>query len=539
METRHAARSERGHLVRNLASASRSTSGTGPVADADHATRSPAPDSATDPARGAALARLLLERFGAARFERYFGVAPAVRFGPDGLEIEVPTGFLATLLDRRFKDEVLAAARDATGAAPQQVRFIAQRPGPDAEATPSPQNTPAPPPAPSPSRHAAPGPARSRAQRLAHADRHNLAHFAVGPDNRLAYEVVAALASDAPDLPRLVVLHGPCGSGKSHLLFGAALRAGQTRPGALVRALSADQFTTDYVTALRSGRLEHFRSTLRKADLLAIDDIGVLATRPATQNELVLLLDAVAARGGRVLVSAASLPRQIEGLSEPLVSRLMGGVVASVGLPDEPTRAALASRFAARRGIRLEPDAALAIAHALPNSASARDVEGLVVKVEAIHRLLDGCIAASSSRPGERGIGVGTVRRALDRDSAPRVASAATLARQPVRFPAILAAVCERLAVAPEEVLASGRHATVVAARSLCAFVARRATTMSFPEIARALGRPNHSTVITACQRVARQIHDGIAIPLGPQGTPCSLQSLAHDILNHVRGVDK
>jgi len=62
---------------------------------------------------------------------------------------------------------------------------------------------------------------------------------------------------------------------------------------------------------------------------------------------------------------------------------------------------------------------------------------------------------------------------------------------------------------------------------------------MSFPEIARALGRPNHSTVITACQRVARQIHDGIAIPLGPQGNPCSLQSLAHEILNHVRGVDK
>lgn len=539
METRHAARSERGHLVRNLSPASRPLTATRPPAAADLA-----PDpSAVDAAPGAAVARLLMQRFGAARFERYFGVAPAVRFGPDGLEIEVPTGFLATLLDRRFKHEVLAAARDATGAAPQGVRFVAQRPVPAADLSGEPAALTG---EPAPSRAASPNTAlpaahvatRSRAQRLAHADRHNLAHFAVGPSTRLAYEVAAALASDAPDLPRLVVLHGPCGSGKSHLLFGAALRAGQTRPGALVRALSADQFTTDYVTALRSGRLEHFRSALRNADLLAIDDIGVLATRPATQNEIVLLLDAIAARGGRVLVSAASLPRQIDGLSEPLVSRLMGGVVASVGLPDEPTRAALASRFAARRGIRLEPDAALAIAHALPNSASARDVEGLVVKVEAIHRLLDGCLV-STSLPAEHAIGVGTVRRALDRDSAPRPSGTAPLARQPVRFPAILAAVCERLAVAPEEVLASGRHATVVAARSLCAFVARRATTMSFPEIARALGRPNHSTVITACQRVARQIHDGIAIPLGPQGNPCSLQSLVHEILNHVRGVDK
>lgn len=493
-----------------------------------------------------AIARCLQQRFGAARFERYFGVAPAVRIAavdaegaPAALEIEVPTGFLATLLDRRFKAEVLAAACEATGAAPSDVRFIAvagHGPETPASAVPTPESKPSARPATAPR-------AKARAQRLAVADRYNLAHFHPGEASgtRLAYEAAARLAAEEAAPMGLVYLHGACGTGKTHLMQGGALRFSQVRASATVRVVSADQFTTDYVAAVRTGKVESFRASLRGADLLCVDDVGVLAGRPSTQKELVYLLDAVAARGGRVCVTGHALPRGLVGLNDALVSRLAGGVVAEVSAPGVETRVLIASGVARRRGIELDPAAARVLAESLPASASVRDLEGLVVKVEAIHRLLDGLT-------GSGRVGVMTVKRALGSalDEMGRgwgragtgANSAGTFAPagRPVRFGAILEAACAQIGVAEAEVMASGRHALVVMARSLSAYVARQATTMSFPEIARALGRPNHSTVITACQRVAKQIASGTRVLAGPERVEIGLAELAERILGAVRG---
>ena len=78
--------------------------------------------------------------------------------------------------------------------------------------------------------------------------------------------------------------------------------------------------------------------------------------------------------------------------------------------------------------------------------------------------------------------------------------------RRPIQIESISANVCRSLRVDLGEMMGRGRHARVVLARSVVAYLSRRLTTLSFPEIARAMGRPNHSTVITAQKRLSEQL---------------------------------
>lgn len=78
--------------------------------------------------------------------------------------------------------------------------------------------------------------------------------------------------------------------------------------------------------------------------------------------------------------------------------------------------------------------------------------------------------------------------------------------------------------------MASGRHQLVVLARALCVHAARESTNMSYPEIARALGRPNHSSVITAHQRIKQQLGEDLRVYLGPERGETMVADLAQRV---------
>src|SRR5690606_38552303 len=99
----------------------------------------------------------------------------------------------------------------------------------------------------------------------------------------------------------------------------------------------------------------------------------------------------------------------------------------------------------------------------------------------------------------------------------------------------ILDVVCRRLGVEKSELLASSRHRRIVLARGLVSYLAREMTTLSYPEIARAVGRRNHSTVLTAGRRLSEQLDRGESVELDPQTAAISLRELVdqlrHDLL--------
>jgi chromosomal replication initiator protein len=351
-------------------------------------------------------------------------------------------------------------------------------------------------------------PVRARAtiaELTGEASRQTFDALVVGASNQMA---VAAARSVARGETGLVVLHGPCGLGKSHLLRAIAHEVVRTRPGAVVRCVSAEGFTNEFIQAVRANKVEAFRKAFRTCDLLCVDDVHFLASKEATQQELLHTLDAAAMSGTLVALACDEHPREVARFSERLVSRCMSGPVVRVEPPDAEMRGRLVRHIAARRGLALEDAAVALIAdrgghvglRQLP--ASVRDLEGMVIQIEAVRTLLPELSCDEDSGP-ERRVGVVLVRKALGLTEG---TPAARVARRPIQVSEIMDAVCACVGAEAREVMGKGRHQRIVLARSLVAHLSRRLTTMSFPEIARAMGRPNHSTIITAQKRLEREM---------------------------------
>jgi len=131
----------------------------------------------------------------------------------------------------------------------------------------------------------------------------SLASFVAGPCNKLALYSAEMVVRDPGKITPLFV-HGPTSVGKTHLLEGiwsAERRAGR---GATSVYLSAEQFTSQFLEALRGGGLPVFRRKYRGVRLLLLDDLHFLAGKRATQIELTHTVETLL-REGRQLVFAA------------------------------------------------------------------------------------------------------------------------------------------------------------------------------------------------------------------------------------------
>ena len=324
--------------------------------------------------------------------------------------------------------------------------------------------------------------------------RHHLEEFVVGPSNELAFAAASRVADDDASLAGTpLFIHGGCGLGKTHLLQGICNRLKHRDPSAKVHYTTGEQFTNEYITAVRTNKLDQFRRRMRQMDLLAVDDIHFIANKAATQQEFLHCFDHIELSGARVVLASDSHPKLIKQFTEALVSRCVRGMVVQIHEPDQETRIRLVRALAERRNMVMQPNAAKELAMRVDGSV--REMEGLLTKLHALASL------SSSNRLGgiTDPIGHTLVQRLFD-------AEESSGRRRPIRFDDIIDAVSADLNIEQGKILGSSRNKHTVLARSATVYLARQMTSMSYPEIATAMGRKTHSTVITAAQRMQKQI---------------------------------
>jgi chromosomal replication initiator protein len=484
----------------------------------------------------ARISRRLAEQVGPERFGRVFGDGTRLTLVGDTLDLGVDSAFMADWIGRRLHDDIEAAAASEAGR-PVRLR-ISVDPGirdrqprraldshREGTADHHPRRTPHA----GESRHQVGPGARSDAGSeprnawrsnpvpscrsasldleigLPLDDRYRLDRFVVGQTNRMAHaSATRVVVPEEQGGWKLLFLHGSCGVGKTHLLQGVARRFAEHHPGRRICYTTGERFTNQYIAALRENRIEAFRRALRRIDLLCLDDVHFLANKRATQDELLHTLKSIDLTGARLVIASDEHPQHITRIADHLVSRFMAGVVMGIDPPDEDLRQRLVDEFARRRGLQLAPAVASAVAH-LP-FASPRELEGAVAKVDAVHQLVmtDGGLTLN------REVGMCTFRQAFPQPEPRR--------RGPIKVTEILDRVSARIGVEVGDVLGSSRHRRVVAARSITSFLARRLTTLSFPEIAHAMGRPNHSTIVTATRRIEDKIRESACVEIGTTG---------------------
>lgn len=177
--------------------------------------------------------------------------------------------------------------------------------------------------------------------------------FVVGSGNRVA--AGAALhAAEAPGRrynPLLIA--GPSGVGKTHLLMAIGQRARVLDPEMVVYFESGDDFVDRVTSSLGDGTLDALRGAAAGIDLFLLDGLEQVAGKGRTGEELHWLISGLVGRGAQVVVSAGAAPAEIPGLDPGVVESLRGGLHVEIGAPEDDTRLAIVERLVAEQGYDL------------------------------------------------------------------------------------------------------------------------------------------------------------------------------------------
>jgi Bacterial dnaA protein len=234
--------------------------------------------------------------------------------------------------------------------------------------------------------------------------------YVVDPANRLA----AAAARRVADRPGAsynpLLIYAASGLGKTHLLHAIGNLAREQNPNIAIAYDTVDHLMESADAALALGDQESFREQLRGRRMLLLDDAQRLANRPDAQEELLHVWDALATRGGQIVLASDRPPNELEGLDARLRTRLSAGLVTDIAPPDQDTRVALVARWVAALGQSLAPGVAESLARTafsnirelqggLNRVLAVQELEERLVGVEEVSRLLG--LAAAQRRSEE------------------------------------------------------------------------------------------------------------------------------------------
>jgi chromosomal replication initiator protein len=454
-----------------------------------------------------AVHRALAGRVGAERYAVWFG--RGVRMEPCGttLRIAAADTFRLDYLRRMFRGDLLAAARSVAGSElqlefildPQIAALLAPASGGASEAPKGPCSADAPPrteerdqtrpaivPLALPQQAEFPAPAAPARRPFA-----SLHEFIASEPNRVAASA-AITAAERPGTYSPLTLIGPPGSGKTHLLEGIWRHARSERKLARVIYLPAEQFTNQFLDAIRQSGTPLFRRKIRDAEMLLIDDVQFFAGKQSTQVELVHTIDALLRAGRQLVLGADRSPAELSTIGPEIGARLAGGLVCRLEPADYATRLGILQQLAARQHIEAPADVLAWLASQLDGDA--RHLAG------ALNRL------RAAREAHEQPIDLPFAEMAL--------ADLIHAGRRPVRLPDIVEAVADVFGVSQSELQSSSKAASATLPRMLIMFLARKWTRAALSEISRTLGRKSHSTVVSAQHKVTEWLADGKTVSL-------------------------
>ena len=208
--------------------------------------------------------------------------------------------------------------------------------------------------------------------------------FVVGSSNRYLYAAAKAVAENPSESYNPLFIYGGAGLGKTHIMHAIANHIKQNHPLKNVLYATCEKFTNDLISTIRQGKAYaeggmNFRNKYRNVDVLIIDDVQFLAKKQSTQEEFFHTFNELYSQNKQIVLSADCLPKEIEFLSDRLITRFEGGLMAQVLPPDIETKIAILQKKAEMRKYILSLDVALFLAENSDNDV--RSLEGMLNKV--------------------------------------------------------------------------------------------------------------------------------------------------------------
>lgn len=305
--------------------------------------------------------------------------------------------------------------------------------------------------------------------------------FVVGESNKLAFEMARSLSVEKRSDTSPLVIFGPQGCGKTHLLESSYRSFKNSFPLLSSEFISAEEFTSQFVVAMHKNRMPAFRAKIRSNSLFVFDDVHLLADKPATQKELMLNLDVITQKGGSIIAGLDCHPRMAKKIMPELLDRLMSGMICSVGLPEDSLRIALIKRY---WSMLSNQEISLEVVEYL-----SKEIRGNVRILLGVLKQISNSIRINRVLPSmelARSIVGGFVRcvfRSISLHDIDEVVSAF-------------------LYLAPGALKSGVREEKMSFPRNLAMYLARKNSSFTYREIGNYFGNRNHSTVIAGEKKI-------------------------------------
>jgi chromosomal replication initiator protein len=315
--------------------------------------------------------------------------------------------------------------------------------------------------------------------------------FVIGEGNRFAHAAALAVAELPAQAYNPLFLHGPPGLGKTHLLHAIGNFVQRYGAGLRVRYATIEEFTTEFVDAVRARRTGDFKDDFRSADVVLIDDVQFLAGRAKTREEFFHTFNALLGSGRQLVISSDRSPEELRDLEARLAERFRSGLVAELEPPPADVRRAILAKRSRLDGVEVSGEVLAEIAQRVDSSV--RALEGALIRV----------IAYASFKGEEPTPGlVRHVLRRLGEDKSPDTCGLSE----------IVDAAAQEFDVPRDALLGRGRRREVSRARQVAMYLARELTAHNLTEIGRGIGGRDHTTVLHAINQIGGALHADPAV---------------------------
>ena len=316
-------------------------------------------------------------------------------------------------------------------------------------------------------------------------EKYTFERFVVGSSNKFAHAAARKVADNPGQSYNPLFIYGESGLGKTHLLYAIAHTIHSNHPEYKVIYIKGDDFTNELVAAIREGRNKEFREKYRGADVFLMDDVQFIAGRDSTQEEMFHTFNTLYELKKQIVFTSDRPPKEMLRLEDRLKTRFEWGLLADIIPPDYETRVAIVKNKSIRMGMELPDFLIQLIAETI--TANVRQIEGTVNKIMAYQDLIGDTVNKD------------TVTRAV-KDIFKEKSDILPTAD------VIIEEVCRFYSIEPSTLRGQGRSKDISLARQIAMYLIRRVTNLSLKEIGAEFGNRDHSTVLSALNRMENLI---------------------------------
>lgn len=279
------------------------------------------------------------------------------------------------------------------------------------------------------------------------------------------------------------VIYGGVGLGKTHLAHAIGNEILENNPEKVIRYTSTEQFTQQFIEALKSNRVQDFTNMYLSMDVLIVDDIQFLSKKEKTQETFFHIFNYLHQSGKQIILTCDTPPKDITGFQERLLSRFKWGLTADLQSPDYETRFAIAQVKVQSEGLKVPDDVLDYIATQV--NSNIRELEGVLISLIANASL---------------------TRKDIDMQLAKTtLLNLVKNTKKEITIEFIQELVADYFKISVQDIKGKTRKKEIAQARQIAMYLSQQYTKQPLKIIGEQFGGRDHSTVVHAGKTVTKK----------------------------------